>query len=71
MDAQQMHDEAVKGRKLSPGSRERLEDLLAKKSAASSGQGQSKPSDPLGAMLRDNPSLTKEKALQLIEDSGF
>lgn len=50
---------------LEKGSRGRLEKLLAKKGAASSGLG------PIERAMRDHPGLTREKAEEMAEAFAF
>lgn len=73
MDAQQQHDAAMARRrkKLDAGSRQRLEDLLAKKSASSSTPEQSTAFDPIESAMRQHPTLTREEAEQMARDFGF
>lgn len=72
MDAQQMHDlEMAKFQEPAPGSKDRLEALLAKKSASSSAPEQSSVLDPIEMAMREHPGLTREKAEQMAKAFGF
>ena len=74
MDAQQLHDQemlAKPDKLLEPGSRQRLEALLAKKSASSSASVQSSGLGPIERAMRNHPGLTREDALQMAEEFGF
>ena len=57
------------------GSRKRLEALLKKKEKMkkdpSSKRSQKGPSDFIGQMCKNHPSLTPEKAAKMMEDLGF
>ncbi len=64
MDAQQEHDYEMSKRdlKLSKGSRERLETLLAEKGCGV---------DPIRAQMSRHKGLTAEKAVEMAEAFGF
>ncbi len=69
MDAQQQHDRSLvrKLKKLNlAGSRQRLEALLKAKNATLSDW-----SDPLASVLRENPTLTRAKAEEMVRQYGF
>ena len=69
MDAQQQHDRSL-ARKLKKlnlaGSRQRLEALLKAKHATHSNW-----SDPLASVLRENPTLTRAQAEEMVSQYGF
>ena len=66
MDAQQQHDRS-RARKLNlAGSRKRLEALLKAKHATLSDW-----SDPLASVLRQNPTLTRAEAEDMVSQYGF
>ena len=66
MDAQQQHDRS-RARKLNlAGSRKRLEALLKAKNATLSDW-----SDPLASVLRQNPTLTRADAEEMVRQYGF
>ena len=69
MDAQQQHDRSLV-RKLNKlnlaGSRQRLEALLKAKNATLSDW-----SDPLASVLRQNPTLTRADAEEVVRQYGF
>ena len=71
MDAQQMHDEAMRlpTQEELKGSRKRLEALLKRK--ASSGNAQSSGLGPIARAMRNHPGLTREEAEQMAEEAGF
>ncbi len=72
MDAQEMHDLAMGKRKpVSKDSRKKLEALLAKKSASSSQPGRSTAFDPIEAVMRHNPGLTREKTEEMAKAHGL
>ena len=69
MDAQQQHDRSLvrKLKKLNlAGSRQRLEALLKAKHATLSDW-----SDPLASVLRQNPTLTRAQAEEMVSQYGF
>ena len=76
MDAQQQHDaamrrrKAMRGRKLEAGSKQRVEALLAAKSAASSTPERSTAFDPLASVMKQH-GLTEARARELAELFGF
>ena len=74
MDAQQLHDQemlAKPDKLLEPGSRQRLEALLAKKSNGSSASAPSSGLGPIERAMRDHPGLTREEAEKMSEAFGF
>ena len=72
MDAQQQHDAAVAGRaaKLEAGSKQRLQALLAAKSASSSKPAPSTGFDPLAEAMQQH-GLTEQEAREMAEKFGF
>jgi hypothetical protein len=60
-----------KGSLLEPGSKQRLEGLLAKKSKKSSAKKPSSELGPIERAMRDNPALTRETAEKMAEAFGF
>jgi hypothetical protein len=64
VDAQQEHDYEMSRRdlKLSKGSKERLEQLLAEKGVGI---------DPVSAQMQRHKGLTAEKAVEMAEAFGF
>ena len=67
MDAQEMHDYAMSKVSMAnhsthQRSRRRLEQALESKRLSD---------DPIGAVLRNNPGLTREKVAELAEKLGF
>ena len=76
MSDQEQHDLQIKqamekGKLLEPGSRQRLEALLAKKSESSSESEQSSELGPIERAMRNNPALTKETAEKIADAFGF
>lgn len=76
MSDQQEHDLRMskvmrKGKLLEPGSRERLEALLAKKSGNSSESEQSSEQGPIEWAMANHPKLTRETAEQMAKEFGF
>ncbi len=73
MDAQQEHDYKMSKRKLklSKGSKQRLQDLLAKKNDASSAHEPYSGVDPIAQAMRNHPGLTQEDAEKMAEFFGF
>ncbi len=76
MSDQEEHDLQLQtamreGKLLEPGSRQRLEALLAKKEENSSVSAQSSDLGPIERAMRNNPGLTRETAEQMAEEFGF
>lgn len=76
MSDQEEHDRRMskvmrKGKLLEPGSRERLEALLAKKSGSSSASVPSSDLGPIERAMRNNPKLTRETAERMAKEFGF
>ena len=73
MDEQAAHDREMAKRKmkLEPGSRQRLEALLAKKSATSSKPEQLLGFDPIASAMKEHPGLTRETAEEMAAEYGF
>jgi len=75
MSDQEEHDyrmsKVPKGKLLEPGSRDRLEALLAKKNASSSASEPSFGLGPIERAMRNNPKLTRETAEQMAKEFGF
>ncbi len=79
MDAQEQHDHEMPQRRkknggklqTQPGSKARLESLLAAKSKGSSAPGQSFLLDPIEQALRNHPGLTRLEAEKMASDLGF
>ncbi len=66
MDAQQQHDRSLVRKLNLAGSRQRLEALLKAKHATLSDW-----SDPLASVLRENPTLTRADAEEMVRQYGF
>ena len=67
----QLQEAMRQGKVLEPGSRQRLEALLAKKNESSS---ESEPSSELGPIeraMRNHPGLTREEAEKIADAFGF
>jgi hypothetical protein len=76
MSDQQEHDlqlhQALKSRQLlQPGSRQRLEALLAKKNASSSESKPSSGQGPIEWAMANHPQLSRETAEQMADEFGF
>lgn len=73
MDDQEMHDLEMAKRPstVSPGSRQRLEALLAEKGRSSSTGEPYYGIDPIEQAIRDNPGLTREMAMETAEKLGL
>lgn len=69
MDDQEMHDLMMSKRslKVSPGSRKRLEAVLKRKQA----EAEWAAIDPIEQAIRNNPGLTRERAMEMAERFGF
>ncbi len=70
MDAQEQHDYQMSKRKRKSleGTKSELEALLAAKGLGSSGE---ECLDPIEAVLKNNPGLTREKVAEMAEKLGF
>ena len=66
MDAQQKYDRSGAKKLNLAGSRQRLEALLRAKHATLSDW-----SDPLASVLRQNPTLTRAEAEEMVSQYGF
>lgn len=72
MSAQDEHDYQLAQRKpLQKGSSSRLEASLRKKKAVLDVQSQPELFDPIEAALKNNPGLSRERAMDLAEKFGF
>ena len=76
MSDQQEHDlqlhQALKSRQLlQPGSRQRLEALLAAKSGNSSASEPSSEQGPIERAMANNPQLSRETAEKMADAFGF
>jgi len=76
MSDQEEHDLQLqaamrKGKLLEPGSRQRLEALLAKKEGSLSASARSSDLGPIERAMRNHPGLTRETAEQMAEEFGF
>ena len=76
MSDQSDHDQQIRealksGKVLEPGSKQRLEALLAEKSASSSESAPSSGLGPIERAMRNNPRLTRETAEAMAEEFGF
>lgn len=72
MDAQEMHDQRVHKQPLKvKDSKAKLKALLEAKNGSSLEPKQSTELDPIAQAIKDNPSLTPEKALEMAEKLGF
>ena len=72
MNDQDLHDSKMEKAKYQlQGSRSRLEDLLRDKSVSSQAQSQPESLDPIAAVLKNNPGLTRERVAEIAEKLGF
>ena len=71
MDAQEEHDYRMSQRRSLKGSRHKLEDLLEDKNASSKSPPQKASQDPIATAIKNNPGLTREKAVEMAEKFGF
>ena len=74
MDAQEAHDYQMSKRKTGKPyqeSRARLEALLTAKNGSSKEPSPLSMLDPIEAAIKNNPCLTREKAVKLAEEYGF
>jgi hypothetical protein len=75
MSDQEEHDYRMclvrKCKLLEPGSRERMEALLAKKSGSSSASEPSSDLGPIERAMRNNPQLSRETAERMADEFGF
>jgi len=63
-------DQESTGRSLE-GSRPKLEALLKEKNGSSQAPSQPELQDPIEAAIRNNPGLTRQKAVEMAEKFGF
>lgn len=73
MDAQQEHDYQMSKRrsKSLEGTKPELEALLAAKRLSQPKQPVEECLDPIEAVLKNNPGLTREKVVEMAEKLGF
>ncbi len=73
MDAQEQHDYQMSKRKSKSleGTKPELEALLAAKGLGSPEQSVEECLDPIEAVLKNNPGLTREKVAEMAEKLGF
>jgi hypothetical protein len=70
--AQQLHDEQMKRKpRFARGSKSKLEATLKDKGKVSPDRSQSDEHDWVGDLVKHNPSLTREKVAEMVEDLGF
>ena len=69
--AQEQHDEQMTSKpRMARGSKKKLEAMLKAKGAPSD-RSQSDEHDWVGQLVKENPSLTREKVAEMVEDLGF
>jgi hypothetical protein len=69
--AQEQHDKQMTGRpRMAPGAKKKLEAMLKAKGKPSD-RSQSDEFDWVGQLVKENPSLTREKVAEMVEDLGF
>ena len=72
MSDQDDHDYRMSQRKEKlAGTRKALEDLLAAKKIDLQAQSQPELQDPIEAAIKNNPGLTRQKAVEMAEKFGF
>jgi hypothetical protein len=71
MNAQDEHDYKMSKRRALEGTKQKLEALLKEKSASSQAQSQPELQDPIEAAIKNNPGLTRQKAVEMAEKFGF
>jgi hypothetical protein len=73
MDAQEEHDYRMSKRRIESleGKKPELEALLKSKRAGSPAQPAKECLDPIQAVLKNNPGLTREKVAEMAEKFGF
>lgn len=72
MSAQDEHDYLMAQRKPQlTGSKKRLEASLRAKNTSSGALSQPELQDPIAAAMKNNPGLTREKAMDIAEKLGF
>jgi hypothetical protein len=75
MSDQEEHDyrmtQVRKNKLLEPGSRQRLEALLAKKNGSSLASEPTSGLGPIERAMRNNPKLSRETAEQMAKEFGF
>ena len=69
--AQEQHDEQMTSKpRMASGSKNKLEAMLKAKGKPSD-RSQSDEHDWVGDLVKRNPSLTREKVAEMLEDLGF
>lgn len=71
MNAQDEHDYRMSKRRPMEGTRQKLEALLKEKNGSLQAQSQPELQDPIEAAMRNNPGLTRQKAVEMAEKFGF
>ena len=71
MDAQEEHDYRMSKRRLLENNKPKLEALLQEKTASSKAKAQPELVDPIEAVIKNNPGLTRQKAAEMAEKFGF
>ena len=71
MNAQDEHDYKMSKRRSLEGSKQKLEALLKEKNGSLQAQSQPELQDPIEAAIRNNPGLTRQKAVEMAEKFGF
>lgn len=71
MNAQDEHDYRMSKRRSLEGSKQKLEALLKEKNGSSQAPSQPELQDPIEAAMRNNPGLTRQKAVEMAEKFGF
>ncbi len=71
MNAQDEHDYKMSKRRSLEGSRQKLEALLKEKNGSLQAQSPPELQDPIEAAIKNNPGLTRQKAVEMAEKFGF
>ena len=70
--AQELHNEQMTGKpQLARDSKKKLEAMLKDKGKVSPDRSQSDGHDRVGDLVKRNPSLTRQKVAEMVEDLGF
>ena len=71
MNAQDEHDYRMSKMRSLEGSKQKLEALLKEKNGSLQAQSQPELQDPIEAAIKNNPGLTRQKAVEMADKFGF
>jgi hypothetical protein len=71
MNAQDEHDYRMSKMRSLEGSKQKLEALLKEKNGSLQAQSQPELQDPIEAVIRNNPGLTRQEVVEMAEKFGF